>query len=108
MEIKQLKSADRDSYEGLCHRVAADNFLLPLSKPIKPALRKRLLAERLERSVGAIYLPENELQNHYFYTCLPQQFDEYIWFDETRAVEPLSPEGGVGLFFAGGLGANRP
>ena len=98
MEIKQLQPVHIDSYEGLCHRVATDNFLLPLSKPIKPALRKRLMAERLERSVGAIYQPETELQNHYFYSCLPQQFDEYIWFDETRAVEPLSRANGKSLF----------
>lgn len=97
MEIKTLQPAHADSYEGLCHKVATDNFLLPLSKPIQPALRKRLLAERLERSVGAIYRPESELQNHYFHTCLPQQFDEYIWFDETRAVEPLNRVNGGGL-----------
>ena len=66
MEIKRLQPAHVDSYEGLCHKVPTDNFLLPLSKPIKPALRKRLLAERLERSVGAIYRPESELHNHYF------------------------------------------
>jgi protein-L-isoaspartate(D-aspartate) O-methyltransferase len=97
MEIKTLQPAHADSYEGLCHKVATNNFLLPLSKPIQPALRKRLLAERLERSVGAIYRPESELQNHYFHTCLPQQFDEYIWFDETRAVEPLNRVNGGGL-----------
>lgn len=97
MEIKQLQPAQIDSYEGLCHKVSTDNFLLPLSKPIKPALRKRLLAERLERSVGAIYRPESELHNHYFYTCLPQQFDEYIWFDETHAVEPLCRGNAKGL-----------
>jgi protein-L-isoaspartate(D-aspartate) O-methyltransferase len=37
-----------------------------------------------------IYHPETELQSHYFYASLPRQFDEYIWFDETRAVEPLA------------------
>jgi len=68
-----------------------------LTKPIKPALRKRLLAERLERAIGVIYRPENELQSHYFYACLPQQFDEYIWFDETRAVEPLNRETSKGV-----------
>ena len=98
MEVKQLQPAHMDSYEGLCHRVATDNFLLPLSKPLNPALRKRLLSERLERSVGATYRPENELHNHYLYTCLPQQFDEYIWFDETHAVEPLSRASGKSLF----------
>ena len=26
---------------------------------------------------------------HYFQAVLPVQFDEYLWFDETRAVTPL-------------------
>ena len=97
MEVKQVQPAHMDSYERLCHEVATDNFLLPLTKPIKPALRKRLLAERLERAIGVIYRPENELQSHYFYACLPQQFDEYIWFDETRAVEPLDRDTSKGM-----------
>jgi protein-L-isoaspartate(D-aspartate) O-methyltransferase len=48
------------------------------------------MVERLERAIGVIYRPETELQSHYFYACLPRQFDEYIWFDESHAVEPLS------------------
>jgi erythromycin esterase-like protein len=39
-----------------------------------------------------IYRPETELQSHYFEAVLPRQFDEYIWFDETRAVTPLRSE----------------
>jgi protein-L-isoaspartate(D-aspartate) O-methyltransferase len=66
--------------------------LLPLRKPIQEITRKKLLAERLERAIGVIYRPETELQSHYFYASLPHQFDEYIWFDETRAVEPLTRE----------------
>jgi protein-L-isoaspartate(D-aspartate) O-methyltransferase len=27
--------------------------------------------------------------SHYFQATLPAQFDEYIWIDETTAVEPL-------------------
>ena len=36
-----------------------------------------------------IYRPETELLSHYFQAVLPAQFDEYVWFDETRAVTPL-------------------
>ena len=39
-----------------------------------------------------IYRPETELQSHYFQAVLPWQFDEYCWFDETRAVTPLGGE----------------
>ena len=59
-----------------------------------------MLAERLERAIGVIYRPETELQSHYFYASLPRQFDEYIWFDETHAVEPLLKETGKGLLAA--------
>ena len=92
MEIKQVQPSHIDSYERICHEVATDNFLLPLRQPLKEITRKKLLAERLERAIGVIYRPETELQSHYFYASLPNQFDEYIWFDETRAVEPLSKE----------------
>ena len=39
--------------------------------------------------VAALYRPETERASHYFYASLPVQFDEFIWVDETRAVEPL-------------------
>ncbi len=92
MEIKQVQPSHMDSYERVCHEVATDNFLLPLRKPLKEITRKKLLEERLERAIGVIYRPETELQSHYFYASLPNQFDEYIWFDETRAVDALSKE----------------
>jgi protein-L-isoaspartate(D-aspartate) O-methyltransferase len=92
MEVKRVQPSHVDSYERVCHDVDTDNFLLPLRAPLQAMVRERLLAERLERAIGVIYRPESELQSHYFYASLPQQFDEYIWFDETRAVEPLSRE----------------
>jgi protein-L-isoaspartate(D-aspartate) O-methyltransferase len=92
MEVKQIQPSHIDSYERVCHEVHSDNFLLPLRKPLQEITCKKLLAERLERAIGVIYRPETELQSHYFYASLPRQFDEYIWFDETRAVEPLTKE----------------
>ena len=35
------------------------------------------------------YDPADELKKHYSHASLPRQFDELIWFDETRAVKPL-------------------
>ena len=32
---------------------------------------------------------DTELASHYFQAVLPAQFDEYVWFAETRAVTPL-------------------
>ena len=39
-----------------------------------------------------IYRPDTELMSHYAEASLPQQFDAYVWFDETTAVTPLGPE----------------
>jgi protein-L-isoaspartate(D-aspartate) O-methyltransferase len=97
MEVKAVQPSHMDSYERVCHEVPTDNFLLPLRKPVQAEIRKQLLPERLERAIGVIYRPETELQSHYFYSSLPHQFDEFIWFDETSAVKPLDREVRTGM-----------
>lgn len=89
MQRMQVRAARRDSYERLCHDAEIPAFLLPLRDPRRSALRDELGAPRLERAIGVVYRPETELQSHYFQAILPHQFDEYVWFDETSAVEPL-------------------
>jgi protein-L-isoaspartate(D-aspartate) O-methyltransferase len=90
--IKKVPPAHEDSYEHLFHTVRADNFILPLRYPIRQSVRVELLAPRLHRGIGSIYSPdpEKEMKYHYYQASLPLQFDEYIWFDETRAVKALS------------------
>jgi erythromycin esterase-like protein len=90
MKVMQVRPSHSESYERLCHDVKMDNFLLPLRQPIQEITRKKLLAERRQRAIGVTYDPEDELRKHYTYASLPRQFDEYIWFDETRAVKPLT------------------
>lgn len=36
-----------------------------------------------------IYRPDTERRSHYFYACLPDQFDAIIHIDDTRAVKSL-------------------
>jgi protein-L-isoaspartate(D-aspartate) O-methyltransferase len=93
MEVKQVRPAHGGSYEGLCRETGLPHFLLPL----KGEVREPLLPERLERAIGVLYLPETELQSHYFQASLPRQFDEYIWIEETHAVKPLGPETAEGM-----------
>jgi len=96
MEIKSIRPSHPDSYERLCHESGLNAFLLPLGDP-KQRYVKELLRPRLERAIGVIYRPETELQSHYFHASLPRQFNEYIWFDETSAVDALGPESGEGV-----------
>jgi protein-L-isoaspartate(D-aspartate) O-methyltransferase len=91
MEVKRVRPSHRDSYERLCHDADVARFLLDLRVGRHRALRQRLLEPRLERFIGVIYRPETELLSHYADASLPQQFDAYVWFDETSAVTPLGP-----------------
>jgi erythromycin esterase-like protein len=52
-------------------------------------LRAALAQPRLERAIGVVYRPQSELASHYFEAILPEQFDAFVWFEETRAVTPL-------------------
>jgi protein-L-isoaspartate(D-aspartate) O-methyltransferase len=90
MQVLSVRSAHPESYERVCHESGVEAFLLHLREPARPEVREELEPARLERAIGVIYRPETELQSHYFYATLPHQFDEYVWFDETRAVTPLT------------------
>lgn len=96
MEVKVVKPALDGSYEKLCHATGNPRFMLPL-RNLPVAFRRELEKPRLERAIGVIYRPETELSSHYFQANLPQQFDEYIWFDETRAVTPFETKKLEGL-----------
>jgi erythromycin esterase-like protein len=89
MQVKQVRPAHPESYERLCHEAGVPAFALALRHPRRDAVRDELTAPRLERAIGVIYRPETELASHYFQAVLPLQFDEYLWFDETRAVQAL-------------------
>ena len=94
MQVMQIPPSNRDSYGYQFHQVKTDNFLLPLRDTEsrdsnQDAMRIRLLTVRLQRAIGTTYDPEDELKKHYSRASLPRQFDEFIWFDETRAVKPL-------------------
>jgi erythromycin esterase-like protein len=89
MEVKTVVPSRTDSYERLAHDSGVKRFLLDLRQGEHEALRHRLLQPRLERFIGVIYRPETERWSHYSECSLPQQFDAYVWFDETKAVTPL-------------------
>jgi protein-L-isoaspartate(D-aspartate) O-methyltransferase len=97
VEIMDVQPAQAESYERLCHDAEVPAFLLPLRYPARAEVREELLPPRLERAIGVIYRPESELASHYFQASLPQQFDEYVWFDRTTAVTPLGQAQTVGM-----------
>ncbi|WP_105436809.1 protein-L-isoaspartate(D-aspartate) O-methyltransferase [Neorhizobium sp. T25_13] len=92
MQVMRVNPSRPDSYERLCHEAGKTRFLLDLSPAKHDPLRRRLSEPRLERFIGVIYRPDTELWSHYSQAILPEQFDAYVWFDETQAVTPLGPE----------------
>ena len=91
-QVKIVRPSHPTSYERLFHDAGVAAFLLALRHPVRDAVREELAAPRLERAIGVIYRPETELQSHYFQAALPWQFDVYVWFDETCAVDVLGAD----------------
>jgi erythromycin esterase-like protein len=89
-KTKDVVPSRSDSYERACHDSGVTRFLLDLTRA-ETAVLRRLAEPRLERFIGVIYRPESERWSHYSEVVLPEQFDAYVWFDETRALEPLGP-----------------
>jgi erythromycin esterase-like protein len=90
MEVKRINPALPDSYERLARDSRGGRFLLDLRPGVHEPLREALAQPRLERFIGVIYRPETERWSHYSACELPEQFDAYVWFDETTAVTPTA------------------
>jgi erythromycin esterase-like protein len=89
MEIKTVRPSRPDSYESLFHEAGQACALLDLREGLEPGLREALSEPKLERYIGVIYRPETERWSHYSRASLTDQYDGFVWFDETRAVIPL-------------------
>lgn len=92
MEIKTVRPARSDSYEWVFRETGIARSLTDWTPFSRGELREALSIQRLERAIGVIYRPESELLSHYFEAVLPEQFDAFVWFEQTRAVTPLGQE----------------
>jgi protein-L-isoaspartate(D-aspartate) O-methyltransferase len=94
MDVMAVRPSLPDSYERQCHEAGHEGarvsrYLLDLREGHHEKLREDLATPRLERFIGVVYRPETERYSHYAQAVLPAQFDAYVWFDETRAVEAM-------------------
>ena len=90
VEIKTMRPPHPDSHEALLHEVGGERFLFDFGKVGNEALRGVMSGPRLERYIGVIYRPETERESHYSSTNLADQYDAFVWFDQTNAVTPLA------------------
>ncbi|WP_286903304.1 erythromycin esterase family protein [Vreelandella sedimenti] len=89
MKVKQIVPSRADSFERIFHETRLPRALIDLRTPQHSNIREHLTQTRLERAIGVIYRPESEYYSHYFKASLAEQFDAYVWFNETTAVTPL-------------------
>ncbi len=92
MEVKRVKPARDDSWEGAFRRTGFARSLTDWSGGKEPDLVSALSTSLLERAIGVVYRPDNELLSHYFEAVLADQFDAFVWFEQSRAVIPLGDD----------------
>ena len=89
MRVKDVLPSRSDSYERVFRQTGLPCSLTDLRDPRHRDAQAALTEPRLERAIGVIYRPDTEFQSHYFEAILPEQFDAYLWFEQTQAITPL-------------------
>ena len=84
---RRLRAPIPGSHAALLHATGLRWFLLLPEDA--PAVRAALDRLRPQRGVGVRYLPELELDGHYYSARLSGQFDAIIHIDKTTALRPL-------------------
>ncbi|MCU7834800.1 MAG: erythromycin esterase family protein [gamma proteobacterium symbiont of Taylorina sp.] len=83
-KIKRLLAAHPYSNEALFHQLAIPHFVLYLHQSAD--LSQYLNQSRLQRHVGVVYRPDDEMDSHYSYTHLADQFDAIIFIDSSSGL----------------------
>lgn len=91
MQLKRVRPSRPDSWEHAFLQAGVPAALTDWRAAERSELRAALAEPRLERAIGVIYRPETERASHYFEAVLAEQFDAWIWLEETHAVTPLGP-----------------
>jgi len=92
MRIKNVLPAREDSWERLFRETGLACSLTDWRPPARRELREALSTPRLERAIGVVYRPDTEFLSHYFKAVLAEQFDAFVWFEQTRAITSLGAE----------------
>lgn len=89
VEVMRVRPARDDSWESAFRQTGLARSLTDWRGGTKTELVSALSRSLLERAIGVVYKPQSELASHYFEAVLADQFDAFVWFEESRAVTPL-------------------
>ena len=87
---RRVRPALPESVEALLHAAGIGHSWLDLGRPELAGLA----AERLQRFIGVIYVPQSERVSHYLLSRPGQQYDALLAFDRTAALTPLDTSSG--------------
>ena len=94
MRIKTVIPARPDSWEFAFRKAGHARSLTDWRRAAASGRHRELVEAlrepRQERAIGVVYRPKSEFLSHYFEAVLAEQFDAYVWFEETSAVTPLA------------------
>ncbi len=92
MRIRTVLPARADSWEHAFRLTGLARSLTDWRARDRRELADLMRQPLLERAIGVVYRPETERTSHYFEAVLAEQFDAWVWFEQTTAVTPLGHE----------------
>lgn len=87
-EVMAVPQAEPGSVEELLSRVEHPIFWMIFDEESRQ--KEYVLTPRGHRAIGVVYHPERERLGNYVLTRLPLRYDAFIFFKETRALQPVS------------------
>ena len=92
MERMPVPPARRGSLEALLHDELGEDSVLVFPREDGPSFLRRRMDHR---AIGVVYAPEREAWGNYVPTVLGERYDAFLWFEQTRPLQPLhlEPEG---------------
>ncbi|MGY1809005.1 erythromycin esterase family protein [Blastococcus sp. SYSU D00669] len=89
MQRMPVPPARAGSLEALLHEEVGRDALLVWDGGHRPAWLDRRLDHR---AIGVVYRPERERWGNYVPTVLGERYDAFLWFEDTRPLQPLHLE----------------
>ncbi|PLW81288.1 protein-L-isoaspartate O-methyltransferase [Kineobactrum sediminis] len=80
-----LPEARENSWEEWCHQAGTQFYIASGDLMDVPELQRRVP----HRAVGVVYNPRHERYGNYVPSIIPQRYDHFIFFDETRGLHAI-------------------
>ncbi|MFL0672411.1 MAG: erythromycin esterase family protein [Erythrobacter sp.] len=92
MGVKPLRPARSDSWEHVFRHAGFARSLTDWRSPARRTLAETLRRALGERAIGPVHDATGDLCDDYFPAMLGDEFEAYVWFEETTPVTPLGAQ----------------